>query len=148
MRMNISVPDELAEQVRKFDLPISAVCQKALGAAVEKAERRAAFTGDLGQVVARLRATVDAEEAEECADGAIDGMEWAKMWASARELAALSRDWLGGLDGASETLVAFMEEKYSERSIPVDVDDDDRRVYWHSFRGAALEVWDAVCEEI
>jgi Post-segregation antitoxin CcdA len=148
MRMNISVPDGLAEQVRKLDLPISAVCQKALGAAVEKAERRAAFTGDLGQVVARLRATVDAEEAEEREDGAIDGMEWAKLWATARELAELSRDWLSGLDGASETLVAFVEEKYSERGIPVDVNDEDRRIYWHSFRSAALEVWDAVHEEI
>lgn len=30
MRMNISVPDELAEQVRERNLPISAICQRAL----------------------------------------------------------------------------------------------------------------------
>lgn len=39
MRMNISVPDELAEQVRALDLPISAVCQKALRNAVDNASR-------------------------------------------------------------------------------------------------------------
>ena len=30
MRMNISVPDALAEEVRRRDLPISAICQRAL----------------------------------------------------------------------------------------------------------------------
>ena len=30
MRMNISVPDALAEEVRKRDLPVSAICQRAL----------------------------------------------------------------------------------------------------------------------
>lgn len=30
MRMNISVPDDLANEVRKHDLPISAICQRAL----------------------------------------------------------------------------------------------------------------------
>jgi hypothetical protein len=30
MRMNISVPDALAEQVRQHDLPVSAICQRAL----------------------------------------------------------------------------------------------------------------------
>jgi hypothetical protein len=34
MRMNISVPDELAEEVRQRDLPISAICQRALREAV------------------------------------------------------------------------------------------------------------------
>jgi hypothetical protein len=37
MRMNISVPDELAEQVRALDLSISGICQTALRAAVENA---------------------------------------------------------------------------------------------------------------
>jgi len=30
MRMNISVPDELAAEVRRLDIPTSAVCQRAL----------------------------------------------------------------------------------------------------------------------
>jgi hypothetical protein len=36
MRMNISVPDDLAEQVRKRDLPISAICQRALREEISK----------------------------------------------------------------------------------------------------------------
>jgi hypothetical protein len=39
MRMNISVPDDLAEQVRARDLPISSICQDALRQALETAER-------------------------------------------------------------------------------------------------------------
>src|SRR5579859_6772905 len=30
MRMNISVPDQLAEEVRRRNLPVSAICQRAL----------------------------------------------------------------------------------------------------------------------
>lgn len=36
MRMNISVPDELAEQVRHHDVPISAICQRALREEVDR----------------------------------------------------------------------------------------------------------------
>lgn len=35
MRMNISVPDGLAEQVRARNLPISSICQDALRMAVD-----------------------------------------------------------------------------------------------------------------
>jgi hypothetical protein len=36
MRMNISVPDALAEEVRRRDIPISAVCQRALREEVDR----------------------------------------------------------------------------------------------------------------
>ena|SRR5215831_7906021 len=36
MRMNISVPDTLAQEVRERNLPISAVCQRALSAEVDR----------------------------------------------------------------------------------------------------------------
>jgi len=36
MRMNISVPDDLAEAVRGLHLPVSAICQNALREEVEK----------------------------------------------------------------------------------------------------------------
>lgn len=44
MRMNISVPDVLAEEVRRRDIPISAVCQRALNE--EVARLRAAEGAD------------------------------------------------------------------------------------------------------
>ena len=36
MRMNISVPDDLAEAVRGLQLPVSAICQNALREEVER----------------------------------------------------------------------------------------------------------------
>jgi hypothetical protein len=36
MRMNISVPDTLAQEVRERNLPISAVCQRALSAEIDR----------------------------------------------------------------------------------------------------------------
>lgn len=43
MRMNISVPDILAEQVRERDLPISAICQRALREELERLRSDAGF---------------------------------------------------------------------------------------------------------
>lgn len=36
MRMNISVPDALAEQARERNIPVSAICQRALSVEVER----------------------------------------------------------------------------------------------------------------
>jgi len=41
-RLNISVPDDLAERARALSLPISYICQKAL----RKAVKKAAINGD------------------------------------------------------------------------------------------------------
>lgn len=40
MRLNISVPDDLAERVRALDLPVSRICQDALRYAADAAGRR------------------------------------------------------------------------------------------------------------
>lgn len=44
MRMNISVPDALAEEVREQNLPISAICQRALREEVNRVKARAEVT--------------------------------------------------------------------------------------------------------
>ena len=44
MRMNISVPDELAEEVREQNLPISAICQRALREEVHRVKARTEVT--------------------------------------------------------------------------------------------------------
>jgi hypothetical protein len=52
MRMNISVPDELAAQVRELDLPISTICQHALREAAREREQGRGMkeiTVDLGK---------------------------------------------------------------------------------------------------
>lgn len=58
MRMNISVPDDLAHKTRELALPISKICQAALAAAVAEASQ----DGTYGE--APLRAALDKLEAD------------------------------------------------------------------------------------
>lgn len=58
MRMNISVPDDLAEQTRAYALPVSKICQAALAAAVADAAKDGVY-GD-----ASMRAALDKIEAD------------------------------------------------------------------------------------
>lgn len=52
VRMNISVPDELAEQVRTLKIPISETCQRALRDAVESALLRE--TSDMQEITVEV----------------------------------------------------------------------------------------------
>ena len=55
MRMNISVPDTLAAEVRERKLPVSAICQRALSAEVGRLRAIEAADGDReGEELARL----------------------------------------------------------------------------------------------
>ncbi len=67
MRMNISVPDDLAHKTRELGLPISKICQAALAEAVAEASRN----GTYGE--APLRAALDRLEADLAAVKAILG---------------------------------------------------------------------------
>lgn len=62
MRMNISVPDELAEQVRTRDLPISAICQDALREAVEMHDKKERTMTDMQQISVETGADYDMTE--------------------------------------------------------------------------------------
>lgn len=155
MRMNISVPDDLAEQVRTLDLPISGICQKALGSAVEDAERKAAFVDDLDAVVERLRGTVDAENAEKAAqkaEGREDGITWAKEYATVGDLEGLADGEADGLHPHSPTLRDFFRARKGwtpitlSSPVPVDVVEDEE--YWDGFMIGAIQVWEAVCDRI
>lgn len=58
MRMNISVPDDLAYKTRELGLPISKICQAALATAVAEASRNGVY----GE--ASLSAALDKIEAD------------------------------------------------------------------------------------
>jgi post-segregation antitoxin (ccd killing protein) len=64
MRMNISVPDDLAEAVRELHLPISAICQNALREAVEKFMADTAAGNDASQDEELARIVTDTGNAE------------------------------------------------------------------------------------
>jgi hypothetical protein len=54
MRMNISVPDTLAAEVRKRDLPISAICQRALSAELERLKGLERASGDMEKITVEV----------------------------------------------------------------------------------------------
>ena len=62
MRMNISVPDVLAEQVRTRDLPISAICQDALRTAVEVHDQKERTMTDMQRITVETGADYDMAE--------------------------------------------------------------------------------------
>lgn len=148
MRMNISVPDDLAEQVRALDLPISGICQRALGEAVTAAERRAKFADDLDAVADRLRGTVDLANHGKRVEGRRDGIIWAKEYASVRDLTRLADGESDGIHPQSPSLLAFKSAQTGQNVVSVDIDLDDDEPYWDGFMAGAMEVWEAVYDRV
>src|SRR5436190_6359601 len=107
-KMTIYVPDDLAEQVRTApEFNASQVAQDAFRAAL----RRRATTG----TVARLRETLDTQEARDEARWRDLGNEWAREWASVREIEGLAEFMRRGSDSFQpvphHTLRAFLVDK-------------------------------------
>lgn len=142
MRMNISVPDELAERVRALDLPISSVCQKALSAEADAAEKRAKMAGDLTTVAARLRQSIDDEASARFQEGCEQGAEWAREWATYAELRELAGDFLSHTYGAPHTIVDYFGSVLEQHVTSINTNDDTN--YWEGFVHGAQTVWEAV----
>lgn len=146
MRMNISVPDELAEQVRARDLPISSICQDALRKAVDLAEKKEQIMSDVQAVIERLRGTQDEERQRNIDEGRELGILWAKGYATADELRKVAEgDRLSVekmLSSNELVLVDFYRE--AEHNFNEDFADDHNE----GFIAGAREVWDAVKYEL
>ncbi|WP_416978676.1 type II toxin-antitoxin system CcdA family antitoxin [Streptomyces sp. T028] len=146
--MNISVPDELAEQVRARDLPISAICQDALRKAVDRHHVKENVMSDIAAVVERLRGTIDDAAREKRQEGRADGIRWAKEYSTAAELEEMASYQGGGGDLTDHTLLAFQSDKTNSPdsyfAVRVDVEDP----YWEAFIAGAAEVWDVVAERL
>lgn len=144
MRMNISVPDELAERVRTLDLPISSICQSALKNAADAAEKRAELADDdLAKVAARLRGTVDAKYVEIRLGGYEDGKRWAKGWASLDELKDFAEKDVPPVIEAPHSLTDFVGDKHNAlvTSVRIAAEDDG---YWLGFYEGVRDIWKAV----
>jgi post-segregation antitoxin (ccd killing protein) len=143
-KVNVYLPDNLATAVREAGIPLSAVCQAALEQEVRKVQAAKEATSDLEQVAARLRATMDEEEAEEEVEGRSDGIAWAREYATARELRELVEDFepgRGGDFGDGHSLLDFSGAKHGEVVISVGHEDN---AYWRGFVDGAEEVYRAV----
>jgi hypothetical protein len=145
MRMNISVPDDLAEQVRARDLPISSICQDALRKAVELAEKKEQIMTNIEAVVERLRGTQDEEKQRQNEEGRVLGILWAKQWATADELetaAGMDVDAFPGWATSTDSIREFMDEV--EHNFKQEYADDHNE----GFLDGASEVWDAVKDQL
>lgn len=145
MRMNISVPDDLAEQVRARDLPISSICQDALRQAVELAEKKERTMTNLDAVVERLRGTQDAEHQRHIDEGRELGILWAKEHATVAELRQVAEgdvhDYEFGI-GRSDGIAQFYEEVENDFTEEYSEEHND------GFVAGAREVWDAVKDQL
>jgi hypothetical protein len=99
---------------------------------------------DVAEVANRLRSTIDEKNAERRAEGVEDGIEWAKEYATADELAKLADGESEGLNPTSESLLAFKSAQLGQDVISVDVDVEEDWPYWDGFMRGAMQVWEAV----
>jgi hypothetical protein len=144
VKVTIYVPDELAAEAKAAELSLSPICQRAIREELDRMKAKQAATSDLEAVVARLRGTVNEEEQEMRQQGREDGIEWARKYATARELRDLAGDFMVGEGGdfeAPHSIVDFFGAKDGELLISVRHQDD---AYWHGFQVGASEVLDAV----
>ncbi|MFG2948166.1 type II toxin-antitoxin system CcdA family antitoxin [Streptomyces adustus] len=145
MRMNISVPDELAEQVRARDLPISSICQDALRKAVDLAEKKERIMSDMQAVIERLRDTRDEERQRHTDEGRELGILWAKGYATADELRKVAEgdgmDYEAGV-GSSAGIAEFYAE------VENNYDEKYQEEHNDAFVVGAREVWEAVKDSL
>ncbi|MGW2620346.1 type II toxin-antitoxin system CcdA family antitoxin [Streptomyces sp. NPDC001500] len=143
--MNISVPDELAEQVRARDLPISSICQDALRKAVTLAEKKDQIMSDMQAVIERLRGTKDEERQRHIDEGRELGILWAKQYATADVLRKVAEG-----DGADYEVgvgtSAGIAEFYAE--VENNYDADYQEEHNDAFVAGAREVWEAVKDSL
>jgi len=144
VKVTIYVPDELAAEAKAAELSLSPICQRAIREELDRMKAKQAATSDLEAVVARLRGTVNEEEQEMREQGREDGIEWARKYATARELRDFAGDFMVGEGGdfeAPHSIVDFFGAKDGELLISVGHQDD---AYWRGFQAGASEVLDAV----
>src|SRR5262245_26746341 len=144
VKTSIYLPEDLAEEVKRYGISVSAVTQEALRKEVAKMQAKEAITSDLEKVAARLRATQEEEDQGELAEGRDDGRTWARLYATKRELTEIVGDFVpgdGGDFGSDHSLAHFMGVKDGQNVISVRHQDDP---YWRGFVAGATEVWEAV----
>lgn len=156
LKTSIYLPDDLAEQVRAFGIPMSEVVQAALRQAVADAEAmelaKAKVGPEIEPAVARLRGILAEEERAweaERVEGREIGVIWARDYATPKELREVASSRPPGNVFASHSLHRLRDDRpelahrvgNSRRLIQVDVTG---RPWWAGFQQGAAMVWEAV----
>jgi post-segregation antitoxin (ccd killing protein) len=139
-KTSIYLPDDLAEQVRAYGIPVSEVAQAALRQAVRDAEIKENAMTDIQAVADRMKGIIAGQARKEQTKAErirAVGAEWARQEADAREL-----EYLAAYDGppADFLLPTSMVFFGPGREVPGGPDDP----YWPDFQAGAREVWEAV----
>jgi post-segregation antitoxin (ccd killing protein) len=142
-KVNVYLPDDLAEVARAAELSVSPICQAAIREELRKLQIREAAESDLQAVAARLRDTLDEEEAEQGREGHQDGVAWARRYATATELRWIARDFEPGRGGDIQegTLLEFFSDKEGRHMVSLH---PELGAYWLGFIEGAGEVLEAV----
>ena len=119
-KINVYLPDELAQDVKAASIPVSEVCQRALREEVLKVKAATAIGNDerLKAAAARLRASRDSTMSQREADGHSAGMSWAlerATYSELEEIAGLAgQNWIyvnvGGDEDVWPTLGPELDE--------------------------------------
>ena len=143
-KVNIYLPDELADEVKAAKLSLSPVCQRAIREELGRMQAREAATRDIKGVAARLKATIADEEREDMESGHGEGVKWAREYATAAELQYIAEDFEPGRGGPfadDHTICRLVSDQSGEDVVAVSHADD---AYWAGFIAGACEVWAAV----
>ncbi|CAL9499308.1 type II toxin-antitoxin system CcdA family antitoxin [Streptomyces sp. enrichment culture] len=91
-KINVYVPDALAERIKAVGISVSPVCQRALEEEVRRMEAQQKASAELLEVAARLRATRHDSvlDGEKGARGYETGLDWARNTATYEELSEMA----------------------------------------------------------
>ncbi len=138
-KVNVYLPDDLAEQVKRLAVPVSATCQHALTQEVRRMEALRTATTDIEATAKRLRGTVEEQDTEHRQDGLEAGTEWAKTYATWSELEDLVR-WDGDIRlDDDHSLIGFMQHRDYH-----GIEFSTWEPYWQGFLEGAEKVRETV----
>jgi post-segregation antitoxin (ccd killing protein) len=142
-KVNIYLPDDLADEARAAKLSLSPICQRSIREELDKVHAKQAATSDLKAVAARLNDTIAEEEREQQREGHDDGVKWAREYATATELRHIAEDLeRDGQFDSTHSVTRFLGDKDHQNLISRRHEEGD--AYWYGFSAGADEVLDAV----
>jgi len=148
-KINVYLPEDMAAEVREAKLSVSPVCQQAIRKELDRLNAQREATRDIDAVAARLRGTINEEEAVDAKNGYADGTDWARNFATASELREFTG--LEDLDQGGDlqrggilpdhSILDFMSSKDGENVFSVSIEENP---YWRGFVDGASKVLEQV----
>jgi hypothetical protein len=145
-KVNVYLPDDLAEDARAAKLSLSPICQAAIREELDRMNAVKAASRDIKAVASRLNATIADDVRQQAREGRANGIVWARKYATAADLRFIARDfepgggWTFDLD-TFPSICAFAGDRDRENVISVGHEDTP---YWRGFIEGASEILKAV----